>query len=292
MIKEKNTDPFSEETIKKRKRTRLFVKICMWVTVVGVFAFSYIPFYIMLIGSLKSIEQFMEPILLPSFPLRFVNYRDAFNVVLSGFLNSLLVSGAILVGTLLVSTLTAYAFARFRFLGKNILYALVIMNMTIPSLLTLVPQYLVTVNILHLDDSFFGIILPGIAGGQIMGIFLTRTFIENLPSAIFEAAKIDGAGEMTVFFKIAVPLVSPILITVSLMNILGTWNDIVWPNLIIDSPEKQTIAIKMLSFNGIYGSDMGKMFAAYTLAAIPLLVVFAPNMKLFMNSVAVGSVKG
>lgn len=285
-------DPFSEDAIEGRKRSRKIVGICKWIVVIAVFAFSYIPFYIMLIGSLKSIEQFMEPILLPCFPLRFVNYRDAFSVVLSGFLNTLFVSASILIGTLFVSTLSAYAFARFCFKGKNILYALIIINMTIPGLLTLVPQYLVTVNILHLDDNYFGIILPGIAGGQIMGIFLTRTFIENLPGALFEAAKIDGAGEMTVFFRIAVPLVVPILVTVSLMNVLGTWNDIVWPNLILDSPQKQTIAVRMLSFNGIYGSDMGKMFAAYTLASVPLLLLFAPNMKLFMNSVAAGSVKG
>ena len=76
------------------------------------------------------------------------------------------------------------------------------------------------------------------------------------------------------------------------MNVLGTWNDIVWPNLILEDVEKQTIAIRMLSFNSIYGSDMGKMFAAYTLASIPLLVLFLPNMKVFMNSIAVGSVKG
>lgn len=257
-----------------------------------VFALSYIPFWIMLIGSLKSIEQFMEPILLPAFPLRFVNYSEAFKVVLRGFLNSVLISGSILAGTLVVSTLAAYAFARFKFVGKGVLYALVIINMTIPSLLTMVPQYLVTTNILLLDNNYLGVILPGIAGGQIMGIFLTRTFMENLPGTLFEAAKIDGAGEMTVFFRIAVPLVIPILVTVSLMNVLTTWNDIVWPNLILYDPYKQTIAIRMLSFNGIYGTDTGKMFAAYTLASLPLLLLFGPNMKVFMNSVAAGSVKG
>lgn len=285
-------DLFSSKMIARRKRNRRFINICRWIVVVLAFFLSYLPFWIMLIGSLKSIEQFMEPILLPSYPLRFVNYRDAFSVVLRGFLNSLIVSSGILVGTLLVSTFAAYAFARFKFFGKNILYALIIVNMTIPSLLTLVPQYLVTVNILYLADNYLGVILPGIAGGLIMGVFLTRTFLENLPSALFEAAKIDGAGEIVVFFKIAVPLVMPILITVSLMNVLTSWNDIVWPNLIIDTPYKQTIAIRMLSFNGIYASDTGKMFAAYTLASIPLLLLFGPNMKLFMNSVAAGSVKG
>lgn len=285
-------DAFSPEIIARRRRARRAIGVTKWIVIVLVFFMTYLPFWIMLIGSLKSIEQFMGPIMLPGYPLRFVNYRDAFLVVSQGFLNSVLVSGGILVGTLLVSTLAAYAFARFKFIGKNLLYGLIIVNMTIPSLLTLVPQYLITVNVLHLADNYLGIILPGIAGGLVLGVFLTRTFLENLPSALFEAAKIDGAGELTVFLRIAVPLVAPILLTVSLMNVLTSWNDIVWPNLILDTPSRQTIAIRMLSFNGIYASDMGRMFAAYTLASIPLLLLFGPNMKLFMNSVAAGSVKG
>ena len=288
----KKKDSFSPEMIARRRRARKAAVAVKWTVIVFVFFMTYLPFWIMLIGSLKSIEQFMGPIMLPAYPLRFVNYRDAFVVVIQGFLNSVLVSAGILAGTLIVSTFAAYAFARFKFVGKNLLYGLIIVNMTIPGLLTLVPQYLITVNILCLADSYLGIILPGIASGLVLGVFLTRTFLENLPSALFEAAKIDGAGEITVFLRIAVPLVAPILLTVSLMNVLTSWNDIVWPNLILDTPAKQTIAIRMLSFNGIYASDMGRMFAAYTLASIPLLLLFGPNMKLFMNSVAAGSVKG
>lgn len=246
-----------------------------------------------MIGSLKSIEQFYyDPIFLPSSPLRFVNYVDAFKVVLRGFMNSVFISSSILFGTLFVSSLSAYAFARFNFCGKKFLYSMIIINMTIPGLLSMVPQYLVTVNVLNLANTYLGVILPGIAGGQIQGIFLTRTFIETLPKELFEAAKIDGASEFKVFFFIAIPLIVPILITIGLMNVLGSWNDIVWPNLILEDVEKQTISIRMLSFNTIYGSDMGKMFAAYTLASIPLLAIFLPNMKAFMNSIAVGSVKG
>lgn len=293
MINEKIENTISDEKIEKNKRMRKIAQICRWITVILVLGISYIPFWIMLIGSLKSIEQFYyDPIFLPSSPLRFVNYVDAFNVVLLGFLNSVLISTSILFGTLLVSSLSAYAFARFNFFGKKFLYWMIIINMTIPGLLSLVPQYLVTVNVLNLANSYLGVILPGIAGGQIQGIFLTRTFIETLPRELFEAAKIDGASEFKVFSLITIPLIVPILITIGLMNVLGSWNDIVWPNLILEDVEKQTISIRMLSFNSIYGSDMGKMFAAYTLASIPLLVLFLPNMKVFMNSIAVGSVKG
>lgn len=288
----KKIDPLSPEGMARQKRMTKIVKIAKWAVVVLDIAISYIPFWIMLIGSLKSIEQFMLPILLPAFPLRFVNYVDAFSVVAAGFVNTLIVSAGILAGTLVVSTLSAYAFARFRFFGKSFFYMLIIVNMTIPGLLTLVPQYLVTTNILHLNNTYMGVILPGICGGQIMGIFLTRTFIENLPSALFEAARVDGANEFTIFLKIAMPLIVPILVTITLMNVLGSWNDIVWPNLILEDVDKQTISIRMLTFNGIYGADMGRMFASYTLASIPLLLIFAPNMKVFMNSIAAGSVKG
>lgn len=293
MINEKVENTISDKNIENSKRKVKIAKIARWTTVIVVLAFSYIPFWIMLIGSLKSIEQFYyDPIFLPSSPLRFVNYVDAFKVVLRGFINSVLISGSILFGTLLVSSLSAYAFARFNFYGKKLLYSMIIVNMTIPGLLSMVPQYLVTVNVLNLANTYLGVILPGIAGGQIQGIFLTRTFIETLPKELFEAAKIDGASEFKVFFFITIPLIVPILITIGLMNVLGSWNDIVWPNLILEDVEKQTISIRMLSFNTIYGSDMGKMFAAYTLASIPLLAIFLPNMKAFMNSIAVGSVKG
>lgn len=276
----------------KTKIKKYFIQICKWFIVVLCIGISYIPFWIMLVGSLKSTEQIRDNILMISFPMRYVNYVDAFNVVLEGFLNSFIISLSILVGTLFLSALAAYAFARFTFRFKGVLYMLIIVNMTIPSLLTMVPQYLITTNILHLNNNHLGVIIPGIAGGQIMGIFLTRTFIENLPQDLFDAARIDGAGEFIIFFKITIPLVVPILVTVALMNVLGSWNDIVWPNLILEDESKQTIAIRMLSFNTIFGADLGRMFAAYTLASIPLLILFSFNMKKFMNSIAAGCIKG
>ena len=253
-------------TIKNKKR-----KSNIAVTIVLIFflILTLIPVYVMVINSFKTQNQLLDNVLWFSFPLYFKNYADAFNRIFPYIWNSVTISVVSTVGITLVAALTGYAFGHFEFKGKNFLFTLIIVNMMIPSVLTLVPSYLVVVK-LRIYNTQFALLLPYLATGSIMGIYLVRGFVEQLPKTVFEAAKIDGINEFQCFVYIAMPLIKTILTTVSILALLNVWNDIVWPMLVLDSDKIQTIPLGLLEFNQQQGANKGALFAGYILASIPL----------------------
>jgi ABC-type glycerol-3-phosphate transport system permease component len=190
----------------------------------------------------------------------------------------------------MIAALTGYAFGHFELKGKKLFFTLIIVNMMIPSVLTLVPSYLVVVK-LHIYNTQFALLLPYLATGSIMGIYLVRGFVEQLPKTVFEAAKIDGINEFECFIYIGVPLIKTILTTVSILALLNVWNDIVWPMLVLDSDKIQTIPLGLLDFNQQQGANKGALFAGYILSSIPLLIYFMLNLKGFMDSLVEGAIK-
>ena len=276
----KNNAPFVIKAI----LIRFFVVLFLLLT--------FMPLYIMIINSLKTRVQILDSILIPSFGnLQFSNYASAFNAIIPYVLNSIMVTLAAAAGVVFLSVLSGYAFGRFHFKGKKLFFTLILVNMMIPSLLTLVPNFFIISNIIPLYDTPFALIVPYIVGGQVMGIFLARGFVEQLPSSLFEAAKLDGATEMQTFFKVAVPLLVPVISTIAVLNVINTWNEIVWPNLVIDTDRFKTIPQGLLAFNSFFGNDYGRIFAGYVIASVPLLIFFLINMKGFMNSLTEGAIK-
>ena len=251
---------------------------------------TLIPVYVMIVNSFKTQNQMLDNVLWFSTPLYFRNYVDAFNRIFPDIWNSVTVSVVSTVGITLVAALTGYAFGHFEFKGKNFLFTLIILNMMIPSVLTLVPSYLVVVRI-GLYNTQFALLLPYLATGSIMGIYLVRGFVEQLPKTVFEAAKIDGINEFQSFVHIAMPLIKTILTTVSILALLNVWNDIVWPMLVLDSDNIQTIPLGLLEFNQQQGANRGALFAGYILASIPLLIYFMLNLRSFMDSLVEGAIK-
>ncbi|MGB9681389.1 MAG: carbohydrate ABC transporter permease, partial [bacterium] len=135
--------------------------------------------------------------------------------------------------------------------------------------------------------------LPYISGGQVFGIFILRSFIASLPEELFESARVDGASTLQTFFSIAIPLSKPILVTVAIMNILGTWNDYVWPLVTIPDGRLWTITVGIVSFSSQYGGlEMwGPMFAGYVIASIPLIILFFFTMRYFIAGLTSGALK-
>ena len=140
----------------------------------------------------------------------------------------------------------------------------------------------------HLDRF---IILPGIAGAQIVAIFLCRGFFASLPKELFEAARIDGAGDRQIIWHIVLPLGKPILGPVAIMNILGTWNDFLWPLLTIGDSRLHTVAIGLRYFQGEFDTYYGPMFAGYVIGSIPLIVLFLVAMRHFITGLTSGAIK-
>ncbi len=256
--------------------------------IIGIFLFF--PFVITIIISFKDMNQFSVEPFMPTFPLRWGNYTEAGEVVIPYIFNSIIVSGATCFGVVLIGSLTAYVFASFAFPGRELLYYLILVLLMIPGILTLVPSFVV-VRDLGLLDTNWALILPWIAGGQVFAIFILRTFYEAMPKDLFEAARIDGAGELSIYARIAVPLSKSILGVVAIFNILGTWNDFLWPLVTISSQDSYPLVLGLYRFQSQYYTVWGPLMAGYVIGTIPLVILFAFTSRLFVQGLAAGGIK-
>lgn len=208
-------------------------------------------------------------------------------------INSLIVSLASALAVVVIGSLTAYVFSRYRFPGHRFLFLVILSFMMIPGVLTLVPSFL-WVKKLGLINSYWVLILPYVAGGQILAIFLMKGFFDGLPQELFESARIDGAGHFAQYWNIVLPLSKQIIAVVVIVNILGTWNNFLWPQI---ANSDQSYAVVS---SGLYlmsrtqneaGGDASTLFAAYVISAIPLLILFVYATKPFMTGVTSGAFK-
>jgi ABC-type glycerol-3-phosphate transport system permease component len=263
------------------------------------------PFLLMLNISLKNNAQFYTEFWKLSRPIQWGNFTYAWNIISRYILNSIIVSGISVIGVLVMSSLSAYSFARFRFPGREFLFFMVIGLLMIPGVLTLVPLYSLVQHFPlvggnnrfgmgghGLLNSRWGLIIPYMAGGQIMLIFILRNFFEGIPQSLFDAARVDGASEWHIIRLVVVPLSVPILITVGLMSFLGTWNDYVWPLVVLRSPELRTLPVGLAFLHGEYEIKYGQIMAGYAIGCLPLLVLFVFTMRYFLRGLMFGAIKG
>ncbi len=261
--------------------------------VLGILAvLTFFPFVFLLVSSFRSTVAFTHTFWgLPTSP-ELANYRDAWRVISPYLLNSFIVSGTSMLGVLGIASISSFVFARFRFPGREVLFMAILALLMVPSILTLIPAFLLIKN-LKLINTYWALILPYIAGGQVFAIFILRSFIASLPEELFEAARLDGASNFQNFRHIALPLSTPMLITVAIMNVLATWNDYIWPLVTIPSQKLWTISLGIVSFGSQYGGleRWGPMFAGYVIASIPLIVVFTLTMRYFIAGLTSGAIK-
>lgn len=218
-------------------------------------------------------------------------YRYAWEVLRPYTLNTILVCLATVFGVILVGSVSAYVFSKCKFAGKKLLFMAILSFMMIPGVLTLVPSFL-WVKQLGLLNSHWVLILPYIAGGQIFAIFLFKSFFDGLPNELFESAKMDGATHFKLYWNLVLPLSKPIISVVAVTNILGTWNNFLWP-FITNSDEKyHVVSSGLFIMRGTaVSANFATMFAAYVLASIPLLILFLYATKPFMAGVTSGAFK-
>ena len=202
-------------------------------------------------------------------------------------LNSFSYSIPTLVLSLLISGLTGYAFARYRFPGREVLFFAMLALIMIPGILLVIPMFSVIIEF-GWGDSIQGVVLPWTSVEIVFGTFIMRTFFETLPQEYFEAARLDGASEMTLLLKIALPLAMPAFATIGILNLLFTWNDIIWPLVAIFDSERFPVSIGVLAFSSQYGTDYGVTFASYVIASVPLVAIFALTARRFMDGLSGG----
>ena len=255
------------------------------------FFFTFFPFYFMIISSFKSNAQILRDYFLPSFPLILENYVKAFKKVIYYLLNSSLVSGGTAAGVAVLSSLSSYVFAKFIFPGKNFLFLLLLSFIMIPGVLTLIPSFVLVAK-MNLVNNYLGCIFPYIAHGQITFILILRAYIEQIPQDLFDSAKIDGASHPKIFIQIVFPLTKPIMFSLLLLNILSSWNDFIWPLLVLSKENMKTVTVGLYAFTDVQQVQYGLMFAGFIIASIPLIILFSLNMRYFIKGVTAGAVKG
>lgn len=257
-------------------------------TVLAFFAIlTLYPFYFMVMTSLKTNEQFFTHFWSFTFPLHFENYSQVFSRVMAFVINSLMYSIPTLLLVLALSLLAGYAFARFRFFGKEPLFLAMLALMMLPAILTLIPLF-VQIRDWGWLNTRHGVILPWTSFQVVFATYIMRVFFERLPEEMFEAARLDGANELRSFFSIALPLALPGLGTIAILNLLFTWNDVIWPLVALLERDMYPIAAGILAFRGQYGTQFGPLFAGYTLASIPLVVFFAFTVRQFIQGMKGG----
>ncbi len=254
-------------------------------------ALTLYPFVFMIITSTKSYSQFLHSYWVPAWPLHIgENYLAAWNQIRGYLFNTIYVGILTIAGFLFTTTLSAFVFARFRFPGREVLFAMLMVLMMIPQILQLIPAFM-WVRKLQLLNTYWVLILPYIAGGQAYAVFILRTFFASLPQGLFDAARIDGARDFQIYYMVALPLSKGILATLAILRVQQVWNDLIWPLITLADDSKRTITVGLYYFQGETQTQYGAMFAGYLIASIPLFLLFLVGMKQFMAGVTSGAIK-
>lgn len=218
-------------------------------------------------------------------------YRLGWQVLRQFMLNTLFICGTTALGVVLLGSITAYVLSRHRFPGSTAVFYYIISVLMFPGVLTLIPAYLV-VERLGLLDTYWVLILPYIAGGQVFAIFVFKSFFDGLPEDLFESARIDGAGHLRIYWHLVLPLSKPVISVVMIMNVLGTWNNFLWPFITIQDTNLHVIASGLyVMATTTYGQNFSTLFAAYVVSSIPLLILFGYATRPFIQGVTSGAFK-
>ncbi|RGA06735.1 carbohydrate ABC transporter permease [Microbispora triticiradicis] len=204
--------------------------------------------------------------------------------------NSLVVAGTIGVGQAVLCALAGFAFAKLRFRGRDALFLLVVLTMTVPTQLAIVPQYMIT-SLLGWVDTLQALIVPGLANA--FGIFWMRQHISStISDEILQAARIDGASTWQIFWRVAFPLVRPAAFVLGLLGFVTAWNDFLWPFVVLKSPEMYTVQIAIKALQNSFNIDLGLAMSGSFLATLPLLVLFVFVGRRMVAGIMDGAFKG
>lgn len=206
--------------------------------------------------------------------------------ILRWFFNSVLSSSITALLVVLLSSLAAYGYSRLKFKGKNTLFTFLMLTMMIPSVVSLIPNYYI-ISSLGLKNNLLALILPALGG--VGNIFLIRQFLYSVPKELDEAAAIDGASSLRTFFTIIVPQIIPVLVTVGLFTFLGSWNDLLWPLIVMENNDSRTLTAGLSLLNGQYDRKYASMMAATVLSALPVLIIYLFAQKYLIQGISLTS---
>jgi multiple sugar transport system permease protein len=264
-------------------------------------ALTLLPFLWMAIASLKANEDFFSHLFLPMgdgflgvawHRLTFENYRRLFVEASIGrhIINSAFLASATALGATLCAAMGGYALAKMRFAGREILLTVVLISLVIPGTLLLAPGYQVLFQ-LNLLGSYPGLILPALAPA--FGVFLFRqAMVNSVPDSLIESARIDGAGEFRIFFTMILPVVRPMIGAFLMITFLGTWNNFILPQIVLQDPETMPLSVAINQLRGTYSREYGMIMAGTFISIAPVMLLFILLQKEFIGGLTSGSIKG
>ncbi|HEX8597851.1 MAG TPA: carbohydrate ABC transporter permease [Chloroflexia bacterium] len=274
-------------------RSSPIVSALRYVVLLGGAFLVLAPFIYMIGTSFKPHAFVLElpPRFIPSEPT-WDNYTRALTSNNFGryFFNSLIVAISSTTIVVILSALLAYAFARWDFPGRQFLFYTMLGTMMIPTLVLIIPQFVLAKN-LHILDSLWGLVVV-YSAGTAFNMFLLRGFFEEIPQDLFDAATIDGASAFRTFWSIALPLARPALAAVAIFSFLGAWDEFTWALTAINNQDLYTLPIALRLFQQQHGTEWGVVFAASAIAVLPTIIVFVIFQRHFIKGITSGAVKG
>ncbi len=277
---------------RKRSLPRILSLVLLTVAAIG-FAF---PFYFMLVGAFQENPTNSPNELFPTSGWTVDNFVaiDSRIDLVGSLLNSLIFTAGVLLGTVVFGLLAGYAIARLDFRGRGVIWVLMLLVQMVPFQLLMIPLYVQITRSYGLGDSYLGMILPFLINTTAVFIFVQ--FFKALPVEIFEAARIDGAGEIRLLTSVAIPLIKPVLVTVVLVTFIGPWNEFLWPFLITKDSSLQPLAVSLANYISNVAQSTanpnGAILAGATALAFPVVILFVVFQRFFRATDLGAAVKG
>jgi multiple sugar transport system permease protein len=272
--------------------TGIATKAVLYVVLIGAAVMTAFPLLWMVSASFMPAGEAnsVPPPLLPS-EVTFEHYRQLFTQLNMGryLLNSTLLATAVTLLSLLLNSMAGYAFAKFRFPGRDGLFKTLLAALVIPAQVAMLPLFLLLKS-MGLVNTYGGVIVPTMA--SIFGIFLIRQYTLSVPDSLLEAARIDGASEFRIYWSVVLPLIMPILVTLAIFTFMGTWNDFMWPLIVLTDNDLYTLPVALAVFSREHVQDNELMMAGAVVTVLPVLFVFLALQRYYIQGIMMGSVKG
>jgi multiple sugar transport system permease protein len=276
----------------RRARKFPWASILIYVALIFGAFFMIMPFVYMISTSLKPANQvfLFPPRWIPN-PIMWANYPTAaVRLTMQAFLNSVIFTTAVVVGQGLVTTMGGFAFARLKFPAKNVIFLGYLGTMMVPFVVTMIPTFVIVAR-LGWQDTYQGLIVPILAGGA-FGTFLFRQFFMSIPEEIGDAATVDGANPLDIYWRIYLPLSKPALTAYGVITALAAWNMYLWPLIVVQSKELRPLTLVIAQFSGQMSSELHILMAAVTLSLLPIFILYLIGQRFFVEGVTMSGIKG
>lgn len=271
-------------------------RILAYVLLIAYALLMFVPFLWTVVTSFKTSPDAVRLTFIPD-PITFDGWNTAFNGLSPGllqlFFNSALIAAVVTITNVFLGAMAGYAFARLRFPGREVLFILVLATLMIPDQMRLVPVYQVLVFLGLVNDNptnYLGVVI--VLAISASSIFLIRQYFLTIPRDLEEAAKIDGAGFFTTFWRVMLPLATPALAAVAILQFQGTWNGFFWPLVVLQTPDHWTLPLGLFQFIGFHKTDWPPLMAVVVMATLPIVILYIFFQRYFVEGVAASGVKG